>query len=208
MPTFHQLAGSGDYRRKATQWHWKTHRPRPAELWEPGSETGPGLLWGIDPREPGHSVEVCVWAGSLGQLHGQVEEEWTPAGYARPPWDRVWAQSWKERVARAPVLPAQPWLCFFAHPPLTVTHVHLSSLILTHMLNVQCFSGVFQLARVLRAVMLCLGFPFLALNLAWTSVFPPVKWEKMIFTLKSMALWTWAITAQRLAVGFVLNKWN
>ena len=36
----------------------------------------------------------------------------------------------------------------------------------THTLNVQRFSGVFQLASVLRAVMLCLGFPFVALNLA------------------------------------------
>ena len=36
----------------------------------------------------------------------------------------------------------------------------------THTLNVQCFPGIFQLASVLRAVMLCLGFPFVALNLA------------------------------------------
>lgn len=60
------------------------------------------------PEGQGASVEVCVWGG-VSRAAAQPVRTGVDTGWLfQAPRDRVWAQSWEERVTRALVLPARP----------------------------------------------------------------------------------------------------
>lgn len=118
------------------------------------------------PESQGDSVEVCV-CGGVSRAAAQPVRTGVDTCWLFPAPEGQSVGSELEGQGGQSTCPSCPALIIFlcTSPP----HSNSLSSLLPHThTHTKCavFFWCFQLPRVLRAVMLCLGFPFVALNLA------------------------------------------